>query len=48
MIEKELELCGFFVIVTSRKMTASEAIDLYKSQDTSEKLFRGDKSNLGD
>ena len=28
-------------------MTATEAIDLYKSRDTSEKLFRGDKSYLG-
>lgn len=47
VIEKELELCGYFVIVTSRKMTAAEAIDLYKSRDTSEKMFRGDKSYLG-
>jgi transposase len=47
VIEKELELCGYFVIVTSRNMTAKEAIDLYKSRDTSEKLFRGDKSYLG-
>ena len=28
-------------------MTAKEAIDLYKSRDVSEKLFRGDKSYLG-
>ena len=28
-------------------MTAKEAIDLYKSRDASEKLFRGDKSYLG-
>ena len=28
-------------------MTAAEAIDLYKSRDASEKLFRGDKSYLG-
>ena len=28
-------------------MTASEAIDLYYSRDASEKLFRGDKSYLG-
>lgn len=47
VIENELELCGYFVIVTSRKMTAAEAIDLYKSRDTSEKMFRGDKSYLG-
>jgi hypothetical protein len=45
--EKEIQLCGYFVIVTSEKMTAKEAIHLYKSRDTSEKLFSGDKSYLG-
>ena len=29
-------------------MTAEEALDLYKSRDCSEKLFRGDKSYLGE
>lgn len=29
------------------KVTAKEAINLYKSRDDSEKLFRGDKSYLG-
>ena len=29
-------------------MTAREALTLYKSRDDSEKLFRGDKSYLGD
>lgn len=48
VIEKELDLCGYFVIVTSKKMTAAEALSLYKSRDASEKLFRGDKSYLGD
>jgi transposase len=47
VIERELGLCGYFVIVTSQKMTAKEAIGLYKSRDASEKLFRGDKSYLG-
>lgn len=47
VIEKELDLCGYFVIVTSKKMTAAEALSLYKSRDASEKLFRGDKSYLG-
>jgi transposase len=47
VIERELDLCGYFVIVTSGKMTAKEAITLYKSRDVSEKLFRGDKSYLG-
>lgn len=47
VIAKELQLCGYFVIVTSKKMTAAEAITLYKSRDVSEKLFRGTKSYLG-
>ena len=47
VIEEELSLCGYFVIVTSEKMTAKEAVELYKSRDASEKLFRGDKSYLG-
>lgn len=47
VIERELALCGYFVIITSRKMTAAEALSLYKSRDASEKLFSGDKSYLG-
>ncbi len=46
-INEELKVAGYFVIITSEKMTASEAITLYKSRDASEKLFRGDKSYLG-
>lgn len=47
VIKRALQLCGYFCIVTSDKMTAAEAIDLYYSRDASEKLFRGDKSYLG-
>ncbi len=47
VIDEEISLCGYFVIITSEKMTAEEAIDLYKGRDASEKLFRGDKSYLG-
>lgn len=47
VIEMENSLSGYFCIVTSEKMTAKEALNLYKSRDTSEKLFRGDKSYLG-
>lgn len=47
VIKQELKLCGYFVIVTSARMTAKDAIDLYYSRDASEKLFRGDKSYLG-
>ncbi len=47
VIKRELQLCGYFCIVTSDKMTAAEALNLYCSRDVSEKLFRGDKSYLG-
>ena len=47
VVERELNLAGYFCIITSEKMSAKEAIELYKSRDTSEKLFRGDKSYLG-
>ena len=48
VIDQEIRLCGYFCIITSDKMTAEEALTLYKSRDSSEKLFRGDKSYLGD
>lgn len=47
VINREIRLCGYFVIVTSAKMTAEEALVLYKSRDVSEKTFRADKSYLG-
>ena len=47
VIKQALQLCGYFCIVTSDKMNAAEALDLYYSRDASEKLFRGDKSYLG-
>ena len=47
VINEEIKLCGYFVIITSEQMTAAEALELYKSRDASEKLFRGDKSYLG-
>ena len=46
-IEEELSLAGYFAIVSSDNMTAKEAIERYKSRDASEKLFRADKSFLG-
>lgn len=47
VINKDIRLCGYFAIVTSEKMSAAEALHLYKSRDASEKTFRGDKSYLG-
>ncbi|MDO4978469.1 MAG: transposase [Eubacteriales bacterium] len=47
VIEEELKMCGYFCIITSEDMTAKEALELYKSRDASEKLFKSDKSFLG-
>ena len=47
VIEEELKMCGYFCIITSTEMSAKEALDLYKSRDASEKLFKADKSFLG-
>ena len=40
-------MCGYFAIISSEKMDFKKAIDLYKSRDASEKVFRADKSYLG-
>ena len=45
-IRQALDLCGYFCIVTSKKMTAEEALVQYKGRDLSEKLFRADKSYI--
>ena len=47
-ISQAIKLCGYFCIITSSEMSASDALELYKSRDASEKLFRGDKSYLGE
>lgn len=47
VIEQELQLCGYFCIITSKKMTASQALSQYKGRDISEKLFRSDKTFIG-
>ncbi len=36
VIDEEIALCGYFVIITSEKMDAADALDLYKSRDASE------------
>lgn len=48
VISRAIKHCGYFCIITSSKMSAADALDLYKSRDASEKLFRGDKSYLGE
>jgi hypothetical protein len=47
VIEQHLQLCGYFCIITSEKMTASQALIQYKGRDISEKLFRSDKTFIG-
>jgi len=47
VVNNELKLCGYYAIVTSEKKTATEALALYKGRDSTEKLFRGDKTYLG-
>ena len=46
-IKSKLELCGYFCIITSERMSASQALIHYKGRDISEKLFSTDKSFLG-
>lgn len=48
VIDQEVKTCGYFSLITSDEMTARDAYIRYKSRDASEKLFRGDKSYLGD
>ena len=47
VVQRELELCGYFSIITSEKMTAAQALIHYKGRDMSEKLFRADKTFIG-
>lgn len=47
VIKRELDLCGYFCIVTSEGMTATQALIHYKGRDVSEKLFSTDKSFIG-
>lgn len=47
VIQKELDKLGHFVLITSEKMDASEALSRYRDRDAIEKLFRTIKSLLG-
>lgn len=47
VIERQLKLCGYFCIITSEKMTATQALVQCKGRDISEKLFRSDKTFIG-
>ncbi|MFI3173548.1 MAG: transposase [Eubacteriales bacterium] len=47
IVSDEMRMCGYFCIITSKKMSAKDALELYKSRDNSEKLFSAEKSFLG-
>ena len=47
VIERELDLCGYYVIISAKEYTAENVLHIYKGRDSSEKLYRGDKSYLG-
>lgn len=47
VIAAELNLCGYFCIITSENMTAEAALTKYKGRDISEKIFSADKSFIG-
>lgn len=47
VISDEIKLMGYYAIITSYETTAKEALNEYKSRDVSEKVFRADKSFLG-
>jgi hypothetical protein len=46
-IEAMIDLFGYFCIISSDRMTARDALLLYKGRDSSEKLFSADKTFLG-
>lgn len=46
-IRKQIENTGVFIIITSKKMSAMEALDTYRDRDCVEKIFRMEKSYLG-
>ena len=47
VIQKEIDKLGYFVLITSEKMSAEKALEKYRGRDVIEKLFRTIKSMLG-
>lgn len=45
-ISDAMTLAGFFVIMTSEKMGAEDALEIYQGRDNIEKFFRGIKSGM--
>lgn len=46
-IRKIIDKAGYFVIVTSKEMSAEEALETYRDRDAVEKIFRMEKTYLG-
>ena len=46
-INRAYSLCSYFCLISSEKMSASEACKIYKSRDAYKKLFSADKTFLG-
>ena len=46
-IKETVDRMGYFVIVTSKKMNAEQALNIYRDRDAVEKVFRMEKSYLG-
>lgn len=46
-LQKQVDACGYFVIVSSKRMEAEEALSIYRNRDGVEKLFRNLKTWLG-
>ena len=47
LIDKSLNQCGFYILVTSEQMSLLEALEAYSKRDCVEKVFRALKSFLG-
>lgn len=46
VIEEELKKCGYFTLLSSKKMEAKDALDIYSQRDGVEKLFRTLKTSM--
>ncbi len=46
-VDAEIEKCGYYILVTSKKITANEARMAYYKRDSVEKVFQALKSSLG-
>lgn len=46
-IKSLLDRAGFFTIITSQEMDASKALEIYRNRDAVEKVFRMEKTYLG-